>query len=94
MKDLRNWWLFDCRRYVRPGDVITFTSSWHCNETQDATGVLLTPCKAIVSAVYERYVMVRLKRMTECVNRWDIQAVNGLRIHGGCFAGLAVRKRE
>lgn len=91
VKDLRNQWLFDCRRYIKPGDVITFPSAWHCNETQDATGVLLTPCKAIVEAVHERFVMVRLGHLTECVNRWDINAVNGLKMRAGCFAGMRVK---
>ena len=91
VKDLRNHWLFDCRRYIRPGDVLTFESVWHCNETQDATGVLATPCKAIVEVVHERFVTVRLKRLAECVNRWDISAVNGLKMHGGCFAGMRVK---
>lgn len=94
VKDLRNQWLFDCRRYIQPGDVVTFMSSWHCNEVQGTTGVLFAPCKAIVSAVYERYVMVKLKHLTECVNRWDIQAVNGLKIHAGYFNGLKERRCE
>lgn len=69
---------FDCRRYIVPGDYVDYGSMKACDEAQQIDRrVSPVPCHTEVKAVYAAFVVVRLKKVTECVNRWDIQKING-----------------
>lgn len=76
---------FDCRRYVKPGDRVGFSSMWCCDSAEEARRVNGDPCLGIAVSVHERFIFVRLKNVIECVNRWDICAVNGREVRNGCF---------
>ena len=69
--------LFDCRRYIKPGDIITFDF-----EIKD--GDFLTGVGKVV-AVYEQFVTLALTHTCWTVNRWDIKSLNGHDVVGGCF---------
>lgn len=90
--DFGNRKYFDCRRYVRPGDRIQIKSMWSCDGTDDVSRRNSIMARGIVTAVYERFVKVRLKRVEECVNRNDIFSVNGMRVKGGNFRHFEVRR--
>lgn len=80
-------WEFDLRRHVKIGDRILFNSMWRCENACDVGRYDMAPYEADVVAVYERFCMVQLKRLVECVNRWDILQVNGKTVNFGSDAG-------
>lgn len=71
--------LFDCRRFVKPGDKVKYFV--------DAKDAGIFDAVADVIAVFEKFLIVQGKHITICVNRWDIQNVNGISVNGGCFLG-------
>ncbi len=75
---------FDCRRYVKPGDRVRFASMWCCDGIGEARRVDEGPRLGIAVSVHERFIFVRLKNVIECVNRWNICAVNGREVRNGC----------
>ncbi len=70
---LRN---FDCRRFIKPGYKVRFSEG---AKEDDRRGVLP------VKAVYEQFVVLQGEHTDVTVNRWNVQAVNGYKIEGGCF---------
>ena len=83
--------LFDCRRFIRPGDTIQYESIKCCDRPEDVDRHSSTiPYEGYVLGVYEKFVIVKLKRITECVNRWDIRRINGKTVGNetGYFAGM------
>lgn len=83
-----NGFRFDCRKYVKPGDKIYFHSMWLCTSVDNVQRREPIPAHGIVVGVYEAFVRVKLRRVTECVNRWDIIDINGKHVHEGCFIGF------
>lgn len=82
--DLNNQHEFDCRRYIKPGDVIKFDSMWGCELlTSSKHGMTVSSGRAV--KMCERFVFVKLRNVTECVNRWAIRSINGKKINNGCF---------
>ncbi len=83
---------FDCRRYIRPGDRVVIDSVWCCDRVViDSAHRHQMPSCGMVVAVYRKFIRVKLKKVTECVNRWDILELNGRDVMNGCFAGHKVR---
>lgn len=82
---------FDCRRYIKPGDMIHFDSMKACDIPNQVDRFASTiPYSGLVEAVYEKFVIVRLKTMSECVSRWNITKINDVHVGNGagCFANL------
>ncbi len=69
--------LFDCRRYIKPGDIITF--DFEIKDSDFLTG------RGEVVEVYEQFVTLALANTRWTVNRWDIKSLNGHDVVGGCF---------
>lgn len=85
---LNNKRMFDCREWIKPGDVIEFDSMM-CSEFGKSTG----KCQSVkargrVTKVYEQFIRVSLRYVEETVNRWDISKVNGHPVANGCFKNL------
>ena len=72
---MKEW--FDCRKHIRPGDVIRCHSMKACDTYDQVLRSGTIQTDALVLGVYESFVMVKLKRVTECINRWDIIKING-----------------
>lgn len=79
--------LFDCRRYIKPGDIVEFDSAWWCNQVSGTGGHNMIRCRGTAVRAYPEFVLVKLRHVTECVNRWDIHSVNGKHVVNGCFKG-------
>ena len=98
MKDivLPNKHLFDCRRYIRPGDRIVYDSMKACDNVGQVDRSNPLPYEATVIKTYESFVIVKLKKITECVNRWDISKINDRHVGNkiGYFGGMPVRVIE
>ena len=88
----KNDFYFDCRRYIKPGDLIWYDSMFACPTADKVARHDSIPHCAMVVAVYEKLVKVKLRKTTECVNRWNIISVNGKalkrgsEVRTGCFA--------
>ncbi len=82
---------FDCRRYIKPGDRVEFNSMWGCSSSDDVARRNPSVYSGNVTKVYERFVMVKLKRVEECVNRCDILSINGKKVTGVSFRHCEVR---
>lgn len=82
---------FDCRRYIHPGDRVMIDSMWCCDSTEDGAHRHQIPSYGTVVAVYRKFIRVKLKKVTECVNRWDVLELRGRNVMNGCFAGHEVR---
>ena len=82
---------FDCRRYIRPGDLLQV----HTMKT-GATGLYEVPQEAVVLQAFEKFVLVRYRFVTETVGRWNISKINGHPVgnHSGWFGGLKARVAE
>ena len=95
--DFTNIPLFDCRRYIRPGDMIWYDSMFACPTADSVQRHSSIPHCAMVTAVYEKFVVVKLQKTVESVNRWNIISVNnrpfkrGSVDRAGCFSALKVR---
>lgn len=86
--DFRNDFCFDCREYIKPGDLIQFDSMFACPTADNvARHESIVSCGTVV-AVYESFVIVKLRKIVEGVNRWNIRTVNNRKVSGkgGCFA--------
>lgn len=81
----RNDFLFDCRKYIKPGDRICYDSMFACPNADKVQRHESIPHRATVTAVYEAFVAVRLRKVTETVNRWDIISVNGTPLKRGRY---------
>lgn len=81
---------WDLRKHVKIGDRITYGSTFRCEGADDLQRRELIPNSAVVTAVYRDFCMVRLKRVVEGVNRWDIYKINGVDVD----FGLEKRSRE
>jgi hypothetical protein len=68
---------FDLRQRIRPGDTVRGWSMKACDTEDQVTRKEPILAEGIVLAVYERFVLVRLKRVRDCFNRHDIANVNG-----------------
>lgn len=86
-----NKYLYDCRRYIKPGDHVIVDSMWCCDQSMDSQRHDAIPHAGTVVAVYEKFIRVKLRRVTECVNRWDILELNGRDVMNGRFSGHEVR---
>lgn len=86
----KNYFLFDCRNYIKPGDEVIFNSMAACPTVDYLLRRDEISYSGKVIEVYENYVIVKLLNTTECANRWDITAVNNkkLRNQAGYFQGL------
>ena len=67
---------FDCRRFIKPGDRVRFCEGM---KEDDRRGIFP------VKEVYEQFLVLRGKKTDITVNRWNVEAVNGFKIEGGCF---------
>lgn len=67
---------FDCRRYIKPGFKVRFCQGM---KEDDLRGILP------VKRVYEQFLVLQGKHTEVTINRWNVQAVNGYKIEGGCF---------
>lgn len=66
------------KHYIRPGDMITYDSTKAIIKPFDvgrAPGAEVT-CTAPVIAVYPDFVIVQLRVVRDCANRWNIKSVN------------------
>ena len=70
---------FDCRRFVKPGDKVSFSQGM---KEDDIKGTLK------VKRVYEQFVVLQSTYTEVTVNRWNIISVNGWHIEGGCFGKI------
>lgn len=88
-----NKYKFDCRHYILPGDIIQYESMKACDGVNNVDRYTSIRYEAPVVAVHEQFVIVKLKRIYECVNRWDISKINGRSIGSGSgyFGGLIAR---
>ena len=87
-----NMHLFDCRRYIVPGDIIQFDSWKACETVNNVDRYTSIKVEAPVVDVYENFVVVNLKKIRDCVNRWDISKINGRSIgNSGYFGGIYAR---
>lgn len=71
--------LFDCRRYIKQGDKVSFSQGM---KEDDIKGTLK------VKRVYEQFVVLQSTYTEVTVNRWNIISVNGWHIEGGCFGKI------
>ncbi len=80
---------FDCRRYIKPGDIIEYGSVWGC-EGIETVGWRRDQLmwRGRVVKVYEKFIFVKLKNVTEGLNRWNIHTLNGRRVKNDCFYGF------
>ena len=78
VKETFNKRFFDCRRYLRQGDLIEY-------DCGDIKNDFIFKGAARVKKVYEQFVYLSGYRTDIGVNCWDIKAVNGKPIQGGCF---------
>lgn len=68
---------FDCRNYISVGDKIKYLSMKACDTgAQVDRSLMMIPYYGIVTDVYNNFVIVKLKRIRESVNRWDIISIN------------------
>lgn len=70
---------FDCRRFIKPGDKVSFSQGM---KEDDIKGTLK------VKRVYEQFVVLQSAYTEVTVNRWNIISVNGWHIDGGCFGKI------
>ena len=70
--------VFDCRRYIKQGDLIEF----RFGEPKDYD---MYQGIAKAKRSFECFVIVSGKNMDLHVSRWNIISLNGRRIEGGCF---------
>lgn len=84
---------FDCRHYILPGDRIQYDSMKACDSANNVDRYTPIKYEATVVSVYETFVIVKLKKVYECVNRWDISKINDRSIgsRSGYFGGLYAR---
>jgi hypothetical protein len=71
---------FDCRRYLKQGDVVNYYIE--AKEADIYNGRLK------VKKAYKYFVVLSGKHTDVWINRWDILAVNGKKIEGGCFKNI------
>ena len=88
-----NMHLFDCRHYILPGDKILYESIKACDSPSQVDRYTTIKYEAIVSEVFEKFVYVKLKKVKECVNRWDIIKINDRPVGNvsGYFGGMSAR---
>ena len=77
---------FDCRRYVRPGDIITYCMGGKDTENVKGQGKVLR--------VYEQFVVLAGRYTNITVNRWSITAFNNHAMQGGCFKNFEPIERR
>lgn len=80
--------LFDCRNYIKPGDTIFFKSMWACDGADDSARRNPVDAYGTAVRIHREYIWVKLRKTTECVNRWDIIKVNRTEVREGCFKNL------
>jgi hypothetical protein len=68
---------FDLRKHIGPGDTVRGWSMKACDTEDQVQQKEPIQADGIVLAVYERFVLVRLKRVRDCFNRHDIVSING-----------------
>jgi hypothetical protein len=86
---------FDCRNYIIPGDTIYYRGARCYNEGENLLDdITFARSSAVVIAVYEKFVVVKLTRVVEYVSRWDIIKVNDINLgnEAGYFGNLKRRK--
>lgn len=81
--------LFDCRRYVKVGDTVKYESMMGCNSTDDVSRLNPKPYTGTVVGVYEKFILVKLRKVVEHCNRHDILELNGKKVSGGCVGKVA-----
>lgn len=87
MEHLRDEREFDCRRYVRPGDLVMIKTN------TSSLGKEVDVAEGIVASVYAAHIQVWVNGVIEGVNRWNIRKINGRPVGNsiGYFSGMAVR---
>lgn len=85
--------LFDCRHYIIPGDVIRYQSIRACDVPGQVDRYSYIKYEGVVEEVHERFVVVKLKKVRDFVNRWNIIKVNDIPVgnESGYFGGMCVR---
>lgn len=83
---LANYPLFDCRRYIQPGDKLIFKSwfeTYYVYQVQRNNSPITA--HGTVTQVFKDFVRVQLEGpLQEDVNRWDISKVNGKSVPESC----------
>jgi len=77
--------LFDCRKYIKIGDIVKFESMQGCSKIDDVLRHCSKPYTGVVVKVYEKFIFVKLRKIVECCNRHDILELNGHKVKGGCL---------
>lgn len=73
--------VFDCRRYIKSGDAVT----WHV-DIKDID--LFSGLNKVVN-VYEHFIIIKCEHIILTLNRWEIETVNGHKVSaGGCFCNV------
>lgn len=78
--------MFDCRRYIKKGDLITYQRDTKDLEAYSGIGEAI--------AVYEQFVFVKGNKTNFCVNRWNIKQINHVRIVNGFMGRLQTLKQR
>lgn len=81
--------LFDCRLHIKIGDTVTYESMMGCNNTDDVCRSNPRPYTGTVVGVYEKFVLVKLRKVVKHCNRHDILELNGKKVSGGCVGKVA-----
>ena len=90
--DLSNRHELDCRRYIKPGDVIQFGSMYVCECVDEAAHRNICRAQGRAVRAFEQFVYVKLRNVKGCVNRWRIRSISGKKVSNGCFRYLEAIK--